>query len=474
MTGDKNKEILSEDVQKAETIKAKWKPLIESKDDTGEDLGFQEIKSYDRKRITAILLENTEKDYLKENTTTGVDNVDPVLINLVRRTAPNLMAFDIVGVQPMTMPTGLIFAMRAHKGAQPQGPFGKPGDARNGFQSGAAEDSQGDTPAEQWGIDGVATNEILFNEADTKLTGKGTQTSNATAPDYNAYSVGRGMSTSEGETLGGSGGGDLAWSEASMTIEKSSVEAKTRGMKADYTTELAQDLKSVHGLDAEAELSNILSTEMIAEENREMINTVRQIAVIAPAEATYLNGSVVLDSAGAPVLGTAGLFDLDANSDGRWQAEKFKALLMKINKEANAIAKATRRGRGNFLIVSSDVASALDLAGKLDYAPALDNNLNVDDTGNTFVGTLQGRFKVYVDPYLGYDEVIVGYKGANQMDAGVFYCPYVPLQMHKTVDPNTFQPKIAFKKRYGIVANPFTTLQANKNLYYRKFKVGNL
>lgn len=470
------KQYLSEEVREAENIKDKWKPLIESKDESGEDLGFGDIKDVERKRITARLLENTEREYLKETTnqTTGVDNVDPVLINLVRRTAPNLLAYDLVGVQPMTSPTGLIFAMRAHYGDQPKGPFGRPGDARSGFQSGDDLDSQGDTQAEQWGIDGKAPNEAFYNEADTTHAGTGTQTSNATAPDYNAYSVGTAFGTNYGEQLGGSGSGDGTWNEMSFTIEKTSVEAQTRALKAEYTTEIAQDLKSVHGLDAETELSNILSTEILAEINREIVNRLRQVAKIAPAEATYSNGSVVLDTNGNPVTGTTGLFDLEENTDGRWQAEKFKALLMKINKEANAIAKDTRRGRGNFIVCSSDVAAALDLAGKLDYAPATDNNLTVDDTGNTFVGILQGRFKVYIDPYIGYDEVIVGYKGSNQMDAGFFYCPYVPLQLHRAQDPNTFQPKIAFKTRYGVVSNPFTTMKANGNTYYRKFKVANL
>lgn len=471
---DNKKENLSEAVREAEDIKEKWQPLIEGVDEDGNELGLPAIASYDKKRIVARLLENTEKQYLAENQTTGIDIVDPVLINLVRRTAPNLMAYDTVGVQPMNGPTGLIFALRAHRGAQPVGPFGRPGDARSGFETGDDVDSQGDTTSEQWGIDGKATNEILFGEADTTFSGTGTQTSNATAPNYTAYSVGTGLGTNVAENLGGPGTNDGDFGEVSFTIEKRSVEAKERTLKADYTVQIAQDLKAVHGLDAETELSNILSTEILAEKNREIINRIRQIAKIAPAEALYSNGSVVTDSAGDVTLGTVGLFDLDANTDGRWQAEKFKALLMKINKEANSIAKDTRRGRGNFLIVSSDVASALDLAGKLDYAPAADNTLNVDDTGNTYVGMLQGRFKVYVDPYLDYDEVIVGYKGPNQMDAGMFYCPYVPLQMFRATDPNTFQPKIAYRTRYGIVANPFTTLKANSNSYFRKFKIDNL
>ena len=472
-----NTEALAEEVKYVENINKKWEAIVESRDAEGRDLGFSPIKSRSRKRDVAKLLENTEREekiYLKEtlNTTRGMDIVDPVIINLVRRTAPNLLAYDLVGVQPMSGPTGLIFAMRSHYGSQPAGPFGRPGDARNGFQTGADLDSQGDTPAQQNGIDGSATNEAFYNEARTPYSGTGSQTSNLTAPNYNAYSVGTAMTTVAGEALGVSGGG--SFNEMSFTIEKTAVEAQTRALKAEYTTEVAQDLKATHGLDAETELSNMLSTEILAEINREITNRIRQIAKIAPAEALYSNGSILLDSNGAATLGTVGLFDLDANTDGRWQAEKFKSLLFKINKEANAIAKDTRRGRGNFLIVSADVASALDLSGKLDYAPAVDNNLTVDDTGNTFVGTLQCRFKVYIDPYLGYDEVIVGYKGSSQMDAGMFYCPYVPLQMHRTVDPGSFHPKMMFKTRYGIVSNPFTTIKANANSYYRKFKVSNL
>jgi len=459
----------------AKVREAKWKPLIESVDGEGNDLGFTKIKDNYRKKVTAQLLENTEREYIREtNTTTGFDNVDPVLINLVRRTAPNLLAYDLVGVQPMSGPTGLIFAMRAHYGTQPKGPFGRPGDARAGFQTGSTVDGQGDTPAQQNGIDGKAANEAFYNEQNTAFSGTGTQSANDGSVAYTAYTVGSGFSTTYGESLGGPDSGDGVWNEMSFTIEKTAVEAQMRGLKAEYTNEVAQDLRAVHGLDAETELANILSTEILGEINREITNRIRQVAKIAPGEATYENGSVVTDSNGAPVIGTAGLYDLDVNSDGRWSAEKYKSLLMKINKEANAIAKDTRRGRGNFIICSSDVASALDLSGKLDYAPAVDNNLTVDDTGNTFAGILQGRFKVYVDPYVNYDEIIVGYKGANQMDAGFFYCPYVPLQMHRAIDPNTFQPKIAFKTRYGVVANPFTTLNRNGNSYYRKFKVANV
>ncbi len=281
------------------------------------------------------------------------------------------------------------------------------------------------------------------------------------------------MATTTAETLGRGLSGDGTFNEMSFTIEKTSVEAKTRALKAEYTNELSQDLRAVHGLDAEQELSNILSVEINAEINREIVNSIRLVAKLAAAEATYTNGVVVTDSNGV-VKSAVGTWDIDINSDGRWQAEKYKALLMKINKEANAIAKDTRRGRGNFIVCSSNVAAALDLSGKLIYSPAVDNNLNADDTGNTFVGVLQGRYKVYIDPYIGFDEIIVGYKGANQMDAGFFYCPYVPLQMVKAINPNDFQPRISFKTRYGIVSNPFTTFTRNANSYYRKFQISNI
>lgn len=468
---------INEKAQRIEDINTKWQPIVESVDDKGNDLGFDKIDNRRKARDTALLLENTEYAYkeglAESNVTTGVDNVDPILINLVRRTAPNMLAYDLVGVQPMTGPTGLVFALRAHKGDQPQGPFGRPGDARKGFETGSAVDGNGDTIAEQNGIAGSTANELFYNEAPTEFSGTGTQSANDDTVDYNAYTVGSGMDTTVGESLGGTESGDAPWSEVSFTIEKRAVEAKTRGLKANYTVELAQDLRAVHGLDAETELSNIISTEIIAENNREIVNRLRQTAKISAGDATYSNGNVVTDSNGV-VLGTPGLFDIDLNSDGRWSAEKYKSLLVKINKEANAIAKDTRRGRGNFIVCSSDVASILDLTGKLDYAPAIDNNLTVDDTGNTFVGVLQGRFRVYIDPFVMYDEIIVGYKGANQIDAGFFYCPYVPLQMYRATDPNTLQPIMGFKSRQGFVANPFTSLNANANTYYRKFKVANI
>ena len=470
-------------------IKQKWKPLIESTE------GFTEIKDLYKKSVTAQLLENTEtaskedgaqggvpKSLLESGSyTTGVDNVDPILINLVRRTAPNLMAYDLVGVQPMNMPTGLIFALRAIRSAtQPTGPFGRPGDARPGFETGSDLDSFDETVAEQNAnnTDGdfggaKAPNEAFYDESPTTYSGTGTQSSNITA-DYSAYDVGSGFSTAVGETLGRGLSGDADFAEMTFSIEKQNVVAKIRALKASYTFELQQDLRAVHGLDAEKLLADILSTEILSESNREIVNRIRKVAKVGAAEVTYLNGTPVLDSNGAVVKSLTGSFDVNLNSDGRWQAEKYKSLLFKIGKEANAIAKDTRRGKGNFVVCSSDVASALDLSGKLAYSPAVDNNLQVDDTGNTYVGTLQGRYKVYTDPYLGYDEIIVGYKGPNQMDAGFFYCPYVPLQMFKALGETDFQPKMAFKTRYGIASNPFTNINRNGNAYYRKFIVSGL
>lgn len=469
--------------ENADNIKQKWKSILEGVDEQGESLGFAPIKDAYKRGVTAQLLENTAREVggaqvLTEagaavnNVTAGVDRVDPVLIKMVRRLSPNLMAYDMVGVQPMTGPTGLIFAMRAHYGTQPTGPFGRPGDARDGFQTGSALNTDGRTQAQQDGFDAVSAEEAFYYEPETQFAGTGTQTSNLSAPNYSTYSVGTGMSTAAGERLGTTGGGTFG--EMSVTFEKTSVEAKTRALRSSYTNELAQDLKAVHGLDAEDLISDILSTEITAEINREIVNRIRQVARIAPGAVVYENGSVKLDTAGNAVVGAAGLFDLDLNSDGRWSNEKHKSLLVKINKEANRIAKLTRRGRANFIICSSDVASVLDLTGKMVYAPAIDNNLTVDDTGNTFVGVLQGRFKVYIDPFLGYDEVIVGYKGASALDAGMFYCPYVPLQLVKAVDPNSMQPAMATKTRYGIVSNPFTTIERNNNVYYSKFRVANL
>ena len=364
---------------------------------------------------------------------------DPVLINLVRRAMPQLIAFDVCGVQPMTMPTGLIFALRARYGKQ---------------------DGQ----------------EALYNEADTGFGGDGFGKLGATHKGSNwadggEYEVGSGMSTMDAETLGA--GKD--WGERAMSIERTSVTAQTRALKAEYTMELAQDLKAVHGLDAENELSNILATEILSEINREIIRNI------------YITAEVGCES------GTMekGVFDLDVDADGRWSAEKYKGLLMRIEREANRIAQKTRRGRGNFIICSSDVASALQMAGMLDYAPALQNNLNVNEAQTTFAGILNGKYKVFVDPYQANGSanqyVVVGYKGSSAYDAGMFYCPYVPLQLVRAQDPNTFQPKIGFKTRYGIAFNPMVQVMAGvgtgsikakdiagKNYYFRKFVIKNL
>jgi hypothetical protein len=359
---------------------------------------------------------------------------DPVLISLVRRAMPNLIAYDIAGVQPMTGPTGLIFAMRSRYSAQ------------NGT-------------------------EAFYNEADTTFSGAGTQTGTPIPAGFPAntslLTSGTGMSTAAAEALGDGGGTNFA--EMAFSIEKVTVSANSRALKAEYTTELAQDLRAVHGLDAETELSNILQSEILVEINRELVRTIYTNAV-----------------SGAAATAQPGIFDLDVDANGRWSVEKFKGLMFQIEQEANAIAKATRRGKGNIVICSSDVASALQMAGVLDYTPALNSNaLEVDDTGNTFAGVLNGRYRVYIDPYAGNNYMVVGYKGSSAFDAGIFYCPYVPLQMVRAVGENSFQPKIGFKTRYGMVANPFArgndgaspalgVLATNTNVYYRRVRVTNL
>jgi len=406
----------------------KWAPVLEHAD-------AAPITDSYKKAVTAKLLENTEVALKQEraqygelnenNQATGaVSNFDPVLISLVRRAMPNLIAYDVAGVQPMSGPTGLIFAMKSRY---------NPTDGVIGPVEDGVEFVDADQP-EALGLD----------EPDTAFSGTGT------------HPAGVGVATSTGETLGTAGNlfGDMGF-----TIEKAVVEAKTRGLKAEYTMELAQDLKAIHNLDAESELANILSTEILAEINREVINSINSIAVEGAAGAT-----------------AAGTFSLSADADGRWAVEKFKSLLFQIEVEANKIALTTRRGKGNFIICSSNVASALAAAGVLDYSPALATNLQVDATGNTFAGVLNGRMKVYVDPYAGPDYVTVGYRGTNAYDAGLFYCPYVPLTMVRAVDENTFQPKVAFKTRYGMQQNPFVGLAqgigtAGENSYFRKFLV---
>ena len=427
----------------------KWSPVLNE-----ETAG--EIKDSHRKAVTAAVLENQEialrEESLHENNTTSqAANWNPVLIALVRRAMPNLMAYDVCGVQPMSGPTGLIFAMKST------------------YQTTKAGVSSGD--------------EALFNEAAVGYSGDSAATGNGSAgpsglsgvsdTDTDSSIVDSGSSyvpykgdaytTAEAEALGGSG---EAFAEMGFTIEKATVTAKSRALKAEYTLELAQDLKAIHGLDAETELANILSTEILAEINREVIRTINAQAKIGARQANVT---------------TAGIFDLSTDADGRWSAEKFKGLIVQLEREANVIAKETRRGKGNFIICSSDVASALAASGMLDYAPALSTSLNVDDTGNTFAGVLNGRTKVYIDPYASADYVTVGYKGTNPYDAGLFYCPYVPLTMVRAVGENTFQPKIGFKTRYGMASNPYVgSAPANglasdrTNQYYRIFRVDNI
>jgi hypothetical protein len=444
-----------------EELQKKWAPVLEHE-------GLESIKDPYKKAVTALVLENQQREMaaasqqLNETavssaptnvTGSGISNYDPILISLVRRALPNLIAYDVAGVQPMTGPTGLIFAMRARYNAQ----------------SGAPSN----------------TNEAFFNEANTIFSGAGSsgnpygfQGNNATdivtntGADLvaNHYSTGIAMTTSVAEGLGADTSTGM-FNQMAFSIEKVTVTAQSRALKAEYSLELAQDLKAVHGLDAETELSNILSTEILAEINREVIRTIYTTAV---AGAQY-------------GVTTAGTFDLDTDSNGRWSVERFKGLIFQIERDANVIAKQTRRGKGNVMIVSSDVASAMAMAGVLQYTPALQADLQVDDTGNTFAGLLHGRIKVYIDPYFGgytsnQELVTIGYKGTSPYDAGLFYCPYVPLQMVRAVDQYTFQPKIGFKTRYGMVANPFATglttgngaLNARSNVYYRIFQVRNL
>ena len=439
------------------SLTEKWAPVLneESAGNIGDNY---------RRSVTAVVLENQEKalqearsaqqGYLTEDAPGGantgsIDKWDPILISLVRRAMPNMMAYDVCGVQPMTGPTGLIFAMKSR------------------FNGGA-----------------TSNDEALFNEANTKFSGDssggampadgsglgttdGTAGTATTLDDERTTTINGGMDTANGEGLGTTGTSpNSAFNEMGFTIEKATVSAKTRALKAEYSLELAQDLKAIHGLDAESELANILSTEILAEINREVIRTINSQAKTGAATSqTAVNG----------------IFSLKDDADGRWSVEKFKGLMVQIEREANTIAKETRRGRGNFIITSSDVASCLSATGMLDYAPALKDSLTVDDTGNTFAGVLNGRTKVYIDPYATVDYVNVGYKGTNAYDAGLFYCPYVPLTMVRAVGENDFQPRIGFKTRYGMVSNPFVGatpangLAAVKtNQYYRIFRVDHI
>ena len=439
----------------SETYEKKWQPVLEHAD-------LPKITDSYKRAVTATILENQERAsredaaFLSEaaptnSTGSGVANWDPILISLVRRAMPNLIAYDIAGVQPMTGPVGLIFAMRS----------------RYTNQSGT---------------------EAMFDEAESEYSGKkqtadipgsaGTSSAGQSNPAVlndsspGAYTAEGGMTTATAEALGDAA--NNAFAQMAFSIEKSTVTAKSRALKAEYTMELAQDLKAIHGLDAETELANILSAEILSEINREVVRTV------------YINAEI---GAGTNTT-TAGVFDLDTDSNGRWSVEKFKGLMFQVEREANVIAQRTRRGRGNMIICSSDVASALQMAGVLDYTPALNNNLTVDDTGNTFAGVLNGKYKVYIDPYSANNSAsqyfVVGYKGTSPYDAGIFYCPYVPLQMVRAVGQDTFQPKIGFKTRYGLQANPFAEAgsgdtaaingagAANANRYYRRVKVTNL
>jgi hypothetical protein len=446
---------LSEELQK------KWQPVLEHSE-------LEAIKDPYKKAVTAMVLENQQQAILQErqqltesdgptNVTGGVKNYDPILISLVRRALPNLIAYDVAGVQPMTGPTGLIFAMRARYDDQAgsEAFFNEANTVFSGTVS----------TANPYGFGGTAATDANTNPA---AFGNINQTVNGS----NNFTSGIGLPTSTAEMLGSDTG--APFQQMAFSIEKVSVTAQSRALKAEYSLELAQDLKAIHGLDAETELSNILSTEILAEINREVIRT---IYTVAKAGAQY--GTQ-----------TAGIFNLDTDSNGRWSVERFKGLIFQIERDANVIAKQTRRGKGNVLIVSSDVASALAMAGVLQYTPALSADLQVDDTGNTYAGLLHGRIKVYIDPYFGgytsnQELVTIGYKGSSPYDAGIFYCPYVPLQMVRAVDQFTFQPKIGFKTRYGMVANPFAEgilapntgngrLVTRSNVYYRIFQVANL
>ena len=439
--------------QSYDNLIEKWSPVLNE-----ESAGA--ITDYNRRAVTAAVLENQEKalqeqraemgSFLSENAaspannTGSVSNFDPVLISLVRRAMPNLIAYDVAGVQPMNGPTGLIFAMKAR------------------YQGGS-----------------TSNREALFNEAETQFSGdsSGTHDSdnvsgfNGISPSGDSADAMRltslaatGMPTVDAEAMGSTGGS--SFHEMGFTIEKSTVTAVSRALKAEYTVELAQDLKAIHGLDAETELANILSTEILAEINREVIRTINSQAKTGALQANVTKN---------------GIFNLSSDADGRWSAEKFKGLTVQLDREANVIAKETRRGKGNVVICSSDVATALAAAGSLDYSQALSTNLQVDDTGNTFAGTLNGRIKVYIDPYANTDYVTVGYKGTNPYDAGVFYCPYVPLQMVKAIGEDNFQPRIGFKTRYGMASNPFVgstpangLAAAKSNPYYRIFRVDNI
>ena len=451
----------------AEQLQEKWAPILNHD-------GLGEIQDPHKRMVTSVLLENQEKmlreesEFLGEaaptNSTTGgtgaISNFDPVLISLIRRSMPNLVAYVLAGVQPMNGPTGLIFAMRSRYASQS-------GEEAFYNEADSAFSGQNDGFSLTGGMTQAAVGLGTTNQQGTN-PGALDGTFPATA-DATTYNLGNGMTTQNAEALGD--GTNNEFNEMAFSIEKVTVTAKSRALKAEYSLELAQDLKAIHGLNAEAELANILSTEILAEINREVIRTIYNVAVPG-AQAN---------------VATGGTFDLDIDSNGRWSVEKFKGLIFQMERDANAIAQQTRRGKGNMILCSADVASALTMAGVLDYTPALNANLNVDDSGNTFAGVLQGKYRVYIDPYAANVSAnqyyVVGYKGSSPYDAGLFYCPYVPLQMVRAVGENTFQPKIGFKTRYGMVANPFArgasldnpgVIARNSNRYYRRVKVLNL
>ena len=461
----------------AEALQEKWAPILNHE-------GLGGISDAHKRMVTAVLLENQEKaireerEFLSEaptnfttssTTTAGMSGsasgalqgFDPVLISLIRRAMPNLVAYDLAGVQPMNGPTGLIFAMRSRYASQ------------TGSEA-LFDEADSAFSAQREGLDAVSSGYVTGSDgASVGFGTTGQQGSNPGVLDPNAapntYSVGQGMDTEIAEGLGESSND---FQEMAFSIEKVTVTAKSRALKAEYSLELAQDLKAIHGLNAEAELANILSTEILAEINREVIRTIYKVA----------------ESGAQTNVANAGVFDLDVDSNGRWSVEKFKGLIFQIERDANRIAQRTRRGKGNMILCSADVASALTMAGVLDYTPALNANLNVDDTGNTFAGVLAGKYRVYIDPYSANSAAgqyyVVGYKGSSPYDAGLFYCPYVPLQMVRAVGENTFQPKIGFKTRYGIVSNPFAEgaapvtnpgrLKAATNRYYNRVRVLNL
>jgi hypothetical protein len=472
----------------SELLQEKWAPILDHN-------GLGEISDPHKRAVTAQLLENQEQalreqaQFLGEqptvNTQSGqtpgagageagfsagataegpVAGFDPVLISLIRRSMPNLMAYDLCGVQPMNGPTGLIFAMRSRKDGQfGDETFYNEVDSAFSGQNQAGTAGQGNYSGQ---VGAGAT--VGFGTTAQQGSNPSLLSPDANFPEQNQlYNTGQGMDTYSAESLGETG---QEFNEMGFSIEKVTVTAKSRALKANYSMELAQDLKAIHGLNAEAELANILSSEILAEINREVVRTIYKSAVPG-AQAN---------------VATPGIFNLDVDSNGRWSVEKFKGLIFQIERDANAIAQQTRRGKGNTIICSADVASALTMAGVLDYTPALNANLNVDDTGNTFAGVLQGKYRVYIDPYAANvsdnQYYVVGYKGASPYDAGLFYCPYVPLQMVRSVGQDTFQPRIGFKTRYGLIANPFAEglnqglgrLYPNTNVYYRRVQVQNL